>query len=203
MKFYQTTTEFNCGIDLHSRQMYMCVMDRQGHKLVHSNVKGNDFDYFLDRVKPYRDELTVCCECTLNPSSPSGLRRGRLALACRCLQRCGNRLRPGARVVSESDPRRQEQERPHRLGETGPPAAVQPDPAGVRVPTRAAARSQSAAAPDQFRLETGGVAQPSEQSSPRGQRKAGRSVPAPARSREAAAANWATPICAGPSVRPP
>jgi hypothetical protein len=35
MKYYTSTTEFNCGIDLHVRQMYVCVMDRQGKKLVH------------------------------------------------------------------------------------------------------------------------------------------------------------------------
>ncbi len=66
MKFYRTTTEYNCGIDLHSRQMYVCVMDREGNKLVHTNVTGNDWQYFLSRIKPYRDDLTVCCECTFN-----------------------------------------------------------------------------------------------------------------------------------------
>ena len=66
MKFYRTTTEYNCGVDLHSRQMYMCLMDREGNKLVHTNVVGNDFDYFLSRVQPYRGDLTVCCECTFN-----------------------------------------------------------------------------------------------------------------------------------------
>jgi hypothetical protein len=40
MKYYTSTTEFNCGIDLHARQMYVCVMDRQGRKLVHTNVSG-------------------------------------------------------------------------------------------------------------------------------------------------------------------
>jgi hypothetical protein len=43
MKYYTTTTEYNCGIDLQARQMYVCVMDRQGKKLVHTNVKNNDF----------------------------------------------------------------------------------------------------------------------------------------------------------------
>ena len=56
MKYYTTTTEFNCGIDLHSRQMYICVMDRLGNKLVHCNIKGNDFDYFLKKVAPYRHD---------------------------------------------------------------------------------------------------------------------------------------------------
>jgi len=63
MKYYTSTTEFNCGIDLHARQMYVCLMDRQGKKLVHTNVKDNDFAYFLKLVEPYKHNLTVCCEC--------------------------------------------------------------------------------------------------------------------------------------------
>ena len=66
MKYYTTTTEYNCGIDLHARQMYACVMDRQGNKLVHTNIQGNDFEYFLRRVEAYRKDLTVVCECTFN-----------------------------------------------------------------------------------------------------------------------------------------
>ena len=63
MKYYTSTTEFNCGIDLHARQMYVCLMDRQGKKLVHTNVRNNDFEYFLKLIAPYRHDLTVCCEC--------------------------------------------------------------------------------------------------------------------------------------------
>src|SRR5216117_1470722 len=63
MKYYTSSTEFNCGIDLHARQMYVCVMDRQGKKRVHTNVKDNDFSFFLKLVEPYRHDLTVCCEC--------------------------------------------------------------------------------------------------------------------------------------------
>ena len=63
MKYYTSTTEFNCGIDLHARQMYVCVMDRQGKKLVHTNIKNNDFAYFLQRIQPYKHDLTVCAEC--------------------------------------------------------------------------------------------------------------------------------------------
>ena len=63
MKYYISTTEFNCGIDLHARQMYVCVMDRQGKKLVHCNIRNNDCEYFLKLVAPYRHDLTVCCEC--------------------------------------------------------------------------------------------------------------------------------------------
>jgi transposase len=63
MKYYTSTTEFNCGIDLHARQMYVCVMDRTGKKLVHANIKNNDFHFFLKLVAPYRHDLTVCAEC--------------------------------------------------------------------------------------------------------------------------------------------
>lgn len=63
MKYYTSTTEFNCGIDLHARQMYVCLMDRQGKKLIHTNIRNNDFEYFLERIEPYRHDLTVCCEC--------------------------------------------------------------------------------------------------------------------------------------------
>jgi transposase len=63
MKYYISTTEFNCGIDLHAHQMYVCLMDRQGKKLVHTNIRNNDFDFFLKRIEPYRHDLTVVCEC--------------------------------------------------------------------------------------------------------------------------------------------
>ncbi len=67
MKYYTSTTQFNCGIDLHARQMYVCLMyvclmDRDGKKLVHTNIKNNDFDFFLKLVAPNRHDLTVCCE---------------------------------------------------------------------------------------------------------------------------------------------
>jgi transposase len=66
MKYYKTTTKYNCGIDLHARQMYICVMDPAGNILVHKNIKGNEFAFFLKLVAPYRHDLTVVCECCFN-----------------------------------------------------------------------------------------------------------------------------------------
>ncbi len=63
MKYYTSTTEFNCGIDLHAHQMYVCVLDRSGKKLVHTNIRNNDFNFFLKLIAPYRHDLTVVCEC--------------------------------------------------------------------------------------------------------------------------------------------
>lgn len=63
MKFHTSTTRYHCGIDLHSRQMYVCVMDSQGNKLLHMNIKDNDFEFFLVKIAPWRHDMTVCCEC--------------------------------------------------------------------------------------------------------------------------------------------
>lgn len=63
MKFYTSTTGYHCGIDLHSRQMYVCVMDSAGNKLLHLNIKNNDFEFFLKKIAPWRHDMTVTCEC--------------------------------------------------------------------------------------------------------------------------------------------
>jgi len=63
MKYHKSTTQYHCGIDLHARQMYVCVMDSQGKKLLHINIKNNDFEFFLKKIAPWRHDMTVCCEC--------------------------------------------------------------------------------------------------------------------------------------------
>lgn len=65
-QYYKTTTEFNCGIDLHARQMYVCVVDPKGEVVRHCNIEGNDFEVFLKKIEPFRKSLTVVCECTFN-----------------------------------------------------------------------------------------------------------------------------------------
>jgi hypothetical protein len=115
MKYYTTTTEFNCGIDLHARQMYVCVMDRQGKVLLHTNIEGNDF------------ELLPQAGGALAARSDGGLRMHvQLVLAGRCLRRGGDQVCPGPCPLRRPHPRRQEQERPHRLGKARPPASEQP-----------------------------------------------------------------------------
>lgn len=63
MKFYQSCTEFNCGIDLHARCMYVCIVDRQGNKRLHQNIQHNDFGFFLKKIQPFKHSLTVTAEC--------------------------------------------------------------------------------------------------------------------------------------------
>ena len=62
MRFYTSQHKFYCGIDLHARTMYVCIIDRNGEKLVHKGIK-TDLERFLELIEPYRDDLVVAVEC--------------------------------------------------------------------------------------------------------------------------------------------
>jgi hypothetical protein len=38
MRFYTQQHRFYCGIDLHARTMYLCILNRDGEILVHRNM---------------------------------------------------------------------------------------------------------------------------------------------------------------------
>jgi transposase len=62
MRFYTQQHRYYCGIDLHARSMYVCVLDQQGNILVHRNMLCGA-DAFLKVVAPYRGNLAVAVEC--------------------------------------------------------------------------------------------------------------------------------------------
>jgi hypothetical protein len=62
MRFYTTQHPFYCGIDLHARMMYVCILDQSGEILVHRNMK-TDPDTFLKAIAPYRQGMVVAVEC--------------------------------------------------------------------------------------------------------------------------------------------
>src|SRR5262245_37486807 len=62
MRFYQQQHRFYCGVDLHARCMYLCVLDQAGQTLLHRNFPANAAA-FLEAVAPYRDGLAVAVEC--------------------------------------------------------------------------------------------------------------------------------------------
>ena len=64
MRFYTQTHAFYCGIDLHARWMYLCVLDQQGEVLLHRNLRACP-EAFLKAVEPYRQDLVVAVECHL------------------------------------------------------------------------------------------------------------------------------------------
>jgi Transposase len=62
MRFYTNQHQFYCGIDLHARSMYVCILSQEGEMLVHRNMKAAP-EPFLKAIAPYRDGLVVAVEC--------------------------------------------------------------------------------------------------------------------------------------------
>src|ERR1700739_4658482 len=62
MRFYTKQHQFYCGIDLHARTMYLCILNQDGEILVHRNMPAGP-EPFLKAVAPYREDLVVCVEC--------------------------------------------------------------------------------------------------------------------------------------------
>ena len=67
MKFYNQQHEFYCGIDLHAKTMYVCVVDHQGKKRLHRNFKNSHALIWLAAISEFRQKnLVVGCESTFN-----------------------------------------------------------------------------------------------------------------------------------------
>ena len=62
MRFYTTQHPFYCGIDLHARTMYVCILDQGGEVFVHRHMK-TDPNAFLKTIAPYRQGIVVAVEC--------------------------------------------------------------------------------------------------------------------------------------------
>ena len=62
MRFYTTPHRYYCGIDLHARRMYICVLDGQGKILVHRNGPATP-EHLLTTIAAYREDLVVAVEC--------------------------------------------------------------------------------------------------------------------------------------------
>ena len=62
MRFYTKQHPFYCGIDLHARTMYLCILHQDGEILVHRNMPAGP-EPFLKAIAPYREDLVVCVAC--------------------------------------------------------------------------------------------------------------------------------------------
>lgn len=58
-------TKYVCGIDLHSRTMAVCIMDKNGKILVRKSIKC-DIGLLMKILKPYLKSITVGVESTYN-----------------------------------------------------------------------------------------------------------------------------------------
>jgi hypothetical protein len=62
MRFYTKQHRYSCGIDLHARTMYVCILNQDGGIVVHRNLPSTP-ESFLKAIAPYRDDLVVAVEC--------------------------------------------------------------------------------------------------------------------------------------------
>jgi transposase len=62
MRFYTQQHDFYCGIDLHARSMYLCILDRDGKIVLHHNMACSP-QLFLEAIAPFRGNLVVGVEC--------------------------------------------------------------------------------------------------------------------------------------------
>ena len=62
MRFYTKQHKYYCGIDLHTKKMYVCILDAGGEVVVHRNI-NTDREAFLNAIKPFREDIVVAVEC--------------------------------------------------------------------------------------------------------------------------------------------
>jgi len=62
MRFYTKQHPFYCGIDLHARTLYVCILDQAGETLLHRNRQATP-EALLKAIAPYRDQIVMAAEC--------------------------------------------------------------------------------------------------------------------------------------------
>jgi transposase len=62
MRFYTKQHPFYCGIDLHARTMYVCILSQGGEVVLHRNMKAGP-DAWLKALVPYRDQIVMAVAC--------------------------------------------------------------------------------------------------------------------------------------------
>ena len=62
MRFYTQQHQYYCGIDLHARKMYVCILNNIGKIVLHKNIK-TDPEIFFEIIFPFLPEIVVGVEC--------------------------------------------------------------------------------------------------------------------------------------------
>jgi transposase len=62
MRFATTPHPFDCGIDLHTRSMYVCILNQEGEIMLHRNMQASP-ETFLQAIAPSREALVVAVAC--------------------------------------------------------------------------------------------------------------------------------------------
>ncbi len=62
MHFYTRQHQYYCGIDLHARSMYVCILDQAGTVVFHRNLP-TERRSFIEVISPYKEDIVVAVEC--------------------------------------------------------------------------------------------------------------------------------------------
>ena len=62
MKFYTKQHPYYCGIDLHARSLYVCILDQGGDTCVHKEISASP-DKLQALLEPYLGHIVVGVEC--------------------------------------------------------------------------------------------------------------------------------------------
>lgn len=62
MNFYTRQHLYYCGIDLHAKTMYLCIINQQGDILLQRNIRTHR-EVFLKTIERYREDIVVAVEC--------------------------------------------------------------------------------------------------------------------------------------------
>ncbi|GAB4381535.1 MAG: hypothetical protein Kow0042_32050 [Calditrichia bacterium] len=65
MESYPIQAKYYCGVDMHSRTSYLCVLNKTGDILLKRNIPNN-FAIFKQNVLPFLPGLAVGVESTYN-----------------------------------------------------------------------------------------------------------------------------------------
>jgi transposase len=62
MRYYTGQHQYYCGVDLHARTMYVCIVNQADAILYHREIPTKA-EVFLEKLAPYREDVVVRVEC--------------------------------------------------------------------------------------------------------------------------------------------
>ena len=62
MRFYSKQHKYYCGVDIHAKTMYLCIIDQEARIIKQKNIKSNPAA-FMKAIEKYRDDIVVSAEC--------------------------------------------------------------------------------------------------------------------------------------------
>lgn len=65
MRTVATQRNYYCGIDLHAKNFYACIVTSDG-RCVSRKRLPNDFKAFIEFIRPYRESIAIALEATFN-----------------------------------------------------------------------------------------------------------------------------------------